>query len=135
MTNLAEQLKAVDTQVAVIAAANPQKINGAVNPMAEMQAELARLKAENDGLRAEKAMKQSGTLTIRLSQKGAVSVYGLGRFPVTLHREQWEKLARIMDKILAYILSDPTEVLDEKDETGKATGRKITVKLSTKPVK
>ena len=114
MSSLAEQLKNVDTQVAVIAAANPQKINGAVNPLAEMQAELARLKAENDGLRNAKA--SSSTLSLKVSEKGAVSVYGMGRFPVTLYREQWEKLFAQAPKIRDFIQDNAAS-------------------LSTKPVK
>ena len=116
MTNLAEQLKAVDAQVGVIAAANipVQKTNGAVNPLAEMQAEMARLIAENDKLRNAKA--SSGTLSLKVSEKGAVSVYGMGRFPVTLYREQWEKLLAQSPKILDFIHANAAS-------------------LSTKPVK
>ena len=115
MSSLAEQLKNVDTQVAVIAAANippVRKTNGAVNPMADILAELTRLKAENESLRAAKA--SSGKLLIRLSQKGAVSVYGLGRFPVTLHREQWEKLLTMADQIRQFI-HDNTHLLKKKE--------------------
>ena len=112
--NIAEQLKAVDTQVAVIAAANPQKINGAVNPMADILAELTRLKAENESLRTAKA--SSTTISLKVSEKGAVSVYGMGRFPVTLYREQWEKLLAQAPKIRDFI-------------NANAAG------LSTKPVK
>ena len=104
MSSLAEQLKNVDTQVAVIAAANVptvQKTNGAVNPMADIMAELTRLKAENESLRTAKA--SSGTLSLKVSEKGAVSVYGMGRFPVTLYREQWEKLLAQAPKIQAFI--------------------------------
>jgi hypothetical protein len=114
MTNLAEQLKAVDTQVAVIAAANVQKVNGAPNPMADILAELTRLKAENESLRTAKA--SSGTISLKVSEKGAVSVYGMGRFPVTLYREQWEKLLAQAPKIRDFI-------------NANAAG------LSTKPVK
>lgn len=58
----------------------------------ELLAELARLKAENEALKKPAAR---GSITFKVSDKGAVSVYGLGRFPVTLYKEQWEKL---MDK-------------------------------------
>jgi hypothetical protein len=51
------------------------------------------LKAELEKLRAENAaLKQRGPALIKVSEKGGVSVYGLGRFPVTLYKEQWEKL-------------------------------------------
>ena len=54
----------------------------------EIQAELARLKAENERLKGQ----QSRGLSLKVSEKGALSVYGLGRFPVTLYKEQWQKL-------------------------------------------
>ena len=54
-----------------------------------MSAELERLKAENEALKKPAAR---GTISFKVSEKGAVSVYGLGRFPVTLYKEQWEKL-------------------------------------------
>ena len=57
---------------------------------AQMDDELARLRAENEALKARQ--KTSGALTFKVSEKGGVSVYGLGRFPVTLYQEQWEKL-------------------------------------------
>ncbi len=65
----------------------------------DMQAELARLKAENAALKA----RASGPLTLKVSQKGAVSVYGMGRFPVTLYKEQWERLLDMADDIRAFI--------------------------------
>ncbi len=55
----------------------------------EMQTEMERLKAENESLKKPAAR---GTISFKVSEKGAVSVYGLGRFPVTLYKEQWEKL-------------------------------------------
>jgi hypothetical protein len=42
-------------------------------------------------------------LTLRVSEKGGVSVYGLGRFPVTLYKEQWLKLLGMADEIRAFI--------------------------------
>lgn len=65
----------------------------------EMQAELDRLRAENDAL---KRRNQKG-LSLKVSEKGALSVYGLGRFPVTLYREQWEKLLDMADDIRSFI--------------------------------
>ncbi len=65
----------------------------------EMKAELERLKAENAALKA-----RSGKgISMKVSEKGAVSVYGLGRFPVTLYQEQWVKLLDIADDIRAFI--------------------------------
>lgn len=45
-------------------------------------------------------------LTMKVSDKGALSVYGLGRFPVTLYRGQWERLATHMDDITAFITAN-----------------------------
>jgi len=42
-------------------------------------------------------------ITLKVSQKGALSVYGMGRFPVTLYREQWEKLLAMSPEIRAFI--------------------------------
>jgi hypothetical protein len=44
-----------------------------------------------------------GKMSLKVSEKGALSVYGLGRFPVTLYREQWEKLLGMADEIRAFI--------------------------------
>jgi hypothetical protein len=65
----------------------------------EMQAELERLRAENE------ALKKGGPkgLSLKVSQKGGVSVYGLGRFPVTLYKEQWLKLLDMTDEIRQFI--------------------------------
>jgi hypothetical protein len=65
----------------------------------DLQAELARLKAENEALKA----KTSRATSIRVSEKGAVSVYGLGRFPVTLYKEQWLKLLDMTEEIRRFI--------------------------------
>jgi hypothetical protein len=64
-----------------------------------LQVELERLRAENEALkrRATKGM------TLKVSEKGGVSVYGLGRFPVTLYKEQWQKLLEMADDIRAFI--------------------------------
>ncbi|HVP66387.1 MAG TPA: hypothetical protein VMT17_03905 [Anaeromyxobacteraceae bacterium] len=65
----------------------------------ELKAELERLRAENQALKA----RTSKGVSIKVSEKGGVSVYGLGRFPVTLYQEQWLKLLDIADDIRAFI--------------------------------
>ena len=65
----------------------------------EMQAELERLRAENESLKKP----ARGQLSLKVSEKGALSVYGMGRFPVTLYREQWEKLLAMSDQIREFI--------------------------------
>jgi hypothetical protein len=62
-------------------------------------AELARLRAENERLKRT----QSRGITLKVSEKGGVSVYGLGRFPVTLYKEQWTKLLDMADELRAFI--------------------------------
>jgi hypothetical protein len=64
----------------------------------DLKAELERLKAENERLK-----QQRNRVTIKVSEKGAVSVYGLGRFPVTLYKEQWAKLLDMESEIRAFI--------------------------------
>lgn len=66
---------------------------------ADMKAELERLKAENEALKA----RGSRAASMKVSEKGAVSVYGLGRFPVTLYQEQWLKLLDMAGDIRAFI--------------------------------
>lgn len=53
-------------------------------------------------------------LTLKVSDKGAVSMYGLGRFPVTLYKGQWERLIEEVDSIKAFI-ADNASLLATKD--------------------
>jgi hypothetical protein len=69
----------------------------------ETQKELERLRAENEAL---KASRRPGALSLKVSEKGAVSVYGLGRFPVTLYQEQWEKLLGVTEELRAFIAAN-----------------------------
>jgi hypothetical protein len=65
----------------------------------ELQAELEKLKAENAALRS----RGSKGVSMKVSEKGGVSVYGLGRFPVTLYLEQWLKLLDMAEDIRSFI--------------------------------
>jgi hypothetical protein len=67
-----------------------------------LKAEIERLQAENAAL---KKGATSGT-RMKVSEKGAVSVYGMGRFPVTLYKEQWLKLLNMSDDIRAFIAAN-----------------------------
>jgi hypothetical protein len=69
----------------------------------DIRAELERLKAENEAL---KQGRRGGSTSLKVSEKGAVSVYGLGRFPVTLYKEQWEKLLAMSDQIHQFIVEN-----------------------------
>jgi hypothetical protein len=77
----------------------------------ELQAQIERLKAENEQLRKPAAR---GQTSMKVSEKGALSVYGLGRFPVTLYREQWEKLLALADPIRQFI-QDHDQELKKKE--------------------
>jgi hypothetical protein len=68
----------------------------------ELKAEIERLRAENEALKRP----ERGRLSLKVSEKGALSVYGMGRFPVTLYKEQWLKLLGIADEIKAFIESN-----------------------------
>ena len=71
----------------------------------DLRAELEKLKAENERL------KQRGrSASLKVSEKGGVSVYGLGRFPVTLYKEQWAKLLAMADEIQAFIKEHEDEL-------------------------
>jgi len=65
----------------------------------DLKAELERLKAENERLKSQRGR----SVSLKVSEKGGVSVYGLGRFPVTLYKEQWKKLLDMADEIRAFI--------------------------------
>ena len=79
----------------------------------DLQAELERLRAENERLRG-----QSGRgVSIKVSAKGGVSVYGLGRFPVTLYKEQWTKLLDMADELRTFI-RDHEAMLKAKEKRG-----------------
>jgi hypothetical protein len=65
----------------------------------DLKEELERLRAENEALKRP----ERGKLWMKVSEKGAVSVYGMGRFPVTLYKEQWLRLLSIADALKEFI--------------------------------
>ncbi len=69
--------------------------------------ELARLRSENEAL---KAAKVAGIKGMKVSDKGALSIYGLGRFPVTLYRSQWEALLAKAEDIKAFIAANASKL-------------------------
>jgi hypothetical protein len=84
--------------------------------MAEETAEekLARLEAENKALKDQIEQRKPGQLRLKVSEKGALSVYGLGRFPVTLYKEQWRRLLDYADEMKAF-LKENDHLLRGKD--------------------
>jgi hypothetical protein len=68
----------------------------------DLKAELERLRSENAALKKG----ASSGIRMKVSEKGAVSVYGMGRFPVTLYKEQWLKLFDMSDDIRALIAAN-----------------------------
>lgn len=73
---------------------------------------LEALRRENEALRAKLAIRQ--TVTLKVSEKGAVSMYGLGRFPVTLYAGQWERVLSHAEDIKRFI-ADNAERVARKD--------------------
>ena len=63
----------------------------------ELKQELEKLRAEN------RALKRGGDLQLKVSAKGAVSLYGLSRFPATFYADEWEKILGMKDRILEFI--------------------------------
>jgi hypothetical protein len=80
----------------------------------DISEELAALRAENARLKAKAQAQATARVRLKVSDKGALSVYGLGRFPVTLYRGQWERLLAMAPAIQEFIL-DNSAVLTTKD--------------------
>jgi hypothetical protein len=72
----------------------------------QMKAELERLKAENETLK----LRASRAISLKVSEKGGVSLYGLGRFPVTLYKEQWARLLDMADEIRAFLKDNDSKL-------------------------
>ena len=72
----------------------------------ELKSELERLRNENAALK-----KGSSTgIRMKVSEKGAVSIYGMGRFPVNLFKELWPKLLDMSDEIRAFIAANEAQL-------------------------
>ena len=72
----------------------------------DLQEELAKLRAENEALKKA----SSRELSLKVSEKGGLSVYGLGRFPVTLYKEQWIRLLDLSDDIRSFIKNNEEQL-------------------------
>ena len=80
--------------------------------MAEMQAQLAKLQAENQALKAKKEQR----LALKVSAKGALSLYGIGRWPVTLYKEQWIRVLDIAEDIRTFIADNDGSLKAKGDD-------------------
>jgi hypothetical protein len=80
--------------------------------MAEETAEqrLARLEAENKALREQIEQRKTGQMRLKISEKGGLSVYGLGRFPVTLYKEQWVRLLDYSEEIKKFLQANDQQL-------------------------
>jgi hypothetical protein len=79
---------------------------------------LARLEAENKALREQVEQRRSGQLRLKVSEKGALSVYGLGRFPVTLYKEQWLRLLDFTDEIRSFLKANDRQLKAKQQSAG-----------------
>ena len=75
-------------------------------PEDDLISEIERLRAENEALKKS----SSKGLSMKVSEKGGLSVYGLGRFPVTLYKEQWLRLLDLAEDIKTFIAQNETQL-------------------------
>jgi hypothetical protein len=76
----------------------------------DMKTELERLREENESLKQSAAKR----ISLKVSEKGGVSVYGLGRFPITLYKEQWAGLLGMADEIRAFLVAHDKELKSKR---------------------
>ena len=81
---------------------------------AELKAAYEAALAENAQLKAIAAAR-APKKTLKVSEKGAVSLYGLGRFPVTFYKEQWIKILDMADEIRAFIKANDSKLRAKGD--------------------
>lgn len=72
----------------------------------DLKSQIEKLTAENEALKRT----SSRGLSMKVSEKGALSVYGLGRFPVTLYKEQWLRLLEMTEEIRSFIKQNETQL-------------------------
>lgn len=90
------------------------KANGGAVDIAVLEAEIARLRAENQAL-AKAKDEAKYKVSLKVSEKGAVSVYGLGRWPVTLYKAQMRKLLGMAADIERFIVENEAKLSNGKE--------------------
>lgn len=101
--------------------------------LAAMMLKIAQLEADNAALKAQSKVKG---LTMKVSEKGALSVYGMGRFPTTLYPNQWERLLAEAETIKTFIAAHVSEFsskADAKAETAATPTSSVTGDSATAP--
>ena len=77
----------------------------------QLMAMIEKLKADNAALKAKKDRK----LSVKVSEKGAVCIYGLNRFPVTLYKNQWEKVIAFIPELQAFLEANKDKLVSKDD--------------------
>lgn len=93
----------------------------AKNELEVLKAQLAAAKAENEALKKTKA----GKLTLKVSEKGGVSLYGVGRFPATFYKEQWEIILAAGPRIQEFINSNIDSLATAEDKAERQEAAKL----------
>lgn len=96
--------------------------------------------AQDENAKLREAINTSGqrSLSCKVSEKGAVSVYGLGRFPVTLYETQWEQLAAFMPTVMAFVVASKGKLASKADrkiatQAPEKTAETVTAAPATAP--
>lgn len=90
--------------------------------LAEMQATKAKLEAEAAQLKASIAA--GGSISLKVGEKGGISLYGMGRFPVTLYAEQWTQLLTVHSKaVLDFIATKPAGMKTKADKLAEKAAK------------
>lgn len=77
----------------------------------QLQAQIAELQAQNEALKAKAMANGIKKISMKVSEnKGCLSVYGIGRYPVTLYAQQWQRLLAVADDIHAFIAANKDEL-------------------------
>lgn len=88
--------------------------------MSEILQRLAKLEQENQNLKQQVASAQS-SITFKVSQKKAISVYGLNRLPTTLYAAQWKAILDKKDELLQFIKDHEHELATKDKKPSKSS--------------